>query len=136
MKNEGRINLCFNLDDVRQRTVYDFLRDKGRKKTVAVVGLVLEFMTKEAGEERDRSEKALLEHLERVVREGSAIPLAQEIRDEIAALNKRLDAAHISLSGSQKEDRASRQDQNHFIDEKQEMSDEAFAAFLSFTGSI
>lgn len=135
MKNEGRINLCFNLDDVRQRAVYDFLQDKGKKKTATVVELVLESTMKEADEKRDRAEKALLEHLEQVVRD-STIPLAQEIRAEIAALNKRLDTVQISLSSSRKEDGASRQDQDCFIDEKQEMSDEAFAAFLSFTGSI
>ena len=53
MRNEGRINLSFNLDDVRQKLAYEYLLSLGRKKSVTVVDLVLSTVNKQQEGEKE-----------------------------------------------------------------------------------
>lgn len=44
---EPRINLCFNLNDQRQKIVYDFLRGIKREKTSVVTDIILQQIQQE-----------------------------------------------------------------------------------------
>lgn len=74
MRNEGRINLSFNLDDVRQKLAYEYLLSLGRKKSVTVVDLVLSTVNKqqEGEKKQNESESGLSGHLEQLVMESAA----------------------------------------------------------------
>ena len=70
---EKRINLCFNVDDKRQEIVYDFLMEKGKKKTATVIDLVMAYLSGQS----DRKNPApnigadIAEQVERVIKENS-----------------------------------------------------------------
>ena len=52
---EKRINLCFNVDDKRQEIVYDFLMERGKKKTATVIDLVMAYLSGQS-EKKSRPE--------------------------------------------------------------------------------
>ena len=72
-----RINLCFSIDDPKQKAVYDFLMKAGKNKTKTVVNCVGKAVLEEA---KDRKEQNLLANrlVEAVSnREGSRSDLKQ-----------------------------------------------------------
>ena len=127
MRNEGRINLSFNLDDVRQKLAYEYLLSLGRKKSVTVVDLVLYTVNKqqEGEKKQNESESGLSGHLEQLVMESAA-----ENRDYLIQILDKL-CFIVSAGQGDKENRKSEYPKREAEIAIDEMSEEAFEAFLS-----
>lgn len=133
---EKRINLCFNIADKRQEVVYDFLMEKGKRKTATVIDLVMDYLSGDSGRRvqtaPEVNNRELAEQLGRVVKENlnrSETERIQQSLDKILALLESGVTAN-SKTGKRESDSDS---EMSGLDES-EMSDDAFSAMMSIFG--
>lgn len=124
MKNERRINLCFNLDDPRQKAVYEYLSAAGREKSATVVNIVLQQIASDNRWKNDLMEREVhfAERFESIVKQIDRQRSAQ-LRDELKRIFSEFDLQKKEPSYSQPVEASDC-----------EMSDEAFDAVLAFMG--
>ena len=117
MKNERRINLCFNLDDPRQKVVYEYLSATGREKSATVVNIILQHISSDKRWRNDLMEREVrfTERFESIVK--------QIDQERSAQLRTEFDLSKSKPKPVQ---------QATILDN--EMSEDAFAAVMAFMG--
>lgn len=130
MKDERRINLCFNLDDPRQKAAYEYLSGLGREKTSTVVNIVLQTLAADNRWKNEQLEREVrfVERFESIVRQTELNKIA-DIRKELEEIVKGLD-----LTPRQASNRPSESSERSAPESSNEMSDDAFAAVMAMMG--
>lgn len=130
MKDERRINLCFNLDDPRQKAAYGYLSGLGREKTSTVVNIVLQTLAADNRWKNEQLEREVrfVERFESIVRQTELNKIA-DIRKELEEVVKGLD-----LTPRQASNRLSESSERSDPESSNEMSDDAFAAVMAMMG--
>lgn len=130
MKDERRINLCFNLDDPRQKAAYEYLSGLGREKTSTVVNIVLQTLAADNRWKNEQLEREVrfVERFESIVRQTELNKIA-DIRKELEEVVKGLD-----LTPRQASNRPSESSERSDPESSNEMSDDAFAAVMAMMG--
>ncbi len=130
MKDERRINLCFNLDDPRQKAAYEYLSGLGREKTSTVVNIVLQTLAADNRWKNEQLEREVrfVERFESIVRQTELNKIA-DIRKELEEVVKGLD-----LTPRQASNRLSESSERSDPESSNEMSDDAFAAVMAMMG--
>lgn len=129
-ESERRINLCFNLDDPRQKAVYEYLASAGREKTATVVNIVLQHIMADKRWKNDLMEREVrfVERFESLIRQIEAQRTVQ-LRNELEDIFNNLGLHRTSLQTEQMhEEKANKPCSND------EMSDDAFDAVMAFMG--
>ena len=128
---EKRINLCFNVDDKRQEIVYDFLMEKGKKKTATVIDLVMAYLSGQS----DRKNPApdigadIAEQVGRAIKENSDRTETEKIQRSLDKILALLESG-VTINSSQGDEKIEPEDeQDSFADS--EMSDDAFSAMMT-----
>lgn len=124
MKNERRINLCFNLDDPRQKVVYEYLSATGREKSATVVNIILQHISSDKRWRNDLMEREVrfTERFESIVKQIDQERSAQ-LRTELKQIFSELDLSKLKPKPVQ---------QATILGN--EMSEDAFAAVMAFMG--
>ena len=120
---EKRINLCFNVDDKRQEIVYDFLMEKGKKKTATVIDLVMAYLS---------GQSDIAEQVERAIKENSNRTETEKIQRSLDKILTLLESGVIINSSQGDEKIEPENEQDSLADS--EMSDDAFSAMVSIFG--
>lgn len=132
---EKRINLCFNVDDKRQEIVYDFLMERGKKKTATVIDLVMAYLSGQS----DRKNPApnigadIAEQVERAIKENSNRTETEKIQRSLDKILTLLESGVIINSSQGDEKIEPENEQDSLADS--EMSDDAFSAMVSIFGA-
>ena len=119
---EPRINLCFNLNDQRQKIVYDFLRSIKREKTSVVTDIILkQILCDEQDPLEDLSQKmdALLEK----VTEGNR---------GITGIAEKINGGYVAANVEVHEEPKALEPETESFDESgDDISDEAFTDMMA-----
>lgn len=124
MKNERRINLCFNLDDPRQKAVYEYLSSAGREKSATVVNIILQHISSDKRWRNDLMEREVrfVERFESIVKQSDQQRSAQ-LRTELKQILSELDFSKPKPEPTRPVESSD-----------DEMSDDAFDAVMAFMG--
>lgn len=123
MRNERRINLCFNLDDPRQKAVYEYLISAGREKSSTVVSIILQHIASDNRWRNDMMEREVrfAERFESIVKQVDA-QRAERMKTELFEILKDFNFEKPKQSSSYK------------TVSGDEMSDDAFDAVMALMG--
>lgn len=124
MKDERRINLCFNLDDPRQKTAYEYLSATGREKSATVVNIILQHISSDKRWINDLMEREVLftERFESIVKQIDRERSAQ-LRTELKQILSELDLPKQKTETT-----------HPLASPDDGMSDDAFDAVMAFMG--
>lgn len=135
---QKRINLCFDIEDSKQKEVYDYLFRSGRRKTAVVMTALTQTVMKDAywrSMQMDRDAQ-LCERFASVVRENNSKDEMSELKKSIDELRAKLDNMNVvQVSGNDGQAAAPAPDAAQAAPAKRdepEMSEDAFAAMMSF----
>lgn len=133
---EKRINLCFNIADKRQEVVYDFLMEKGKRKTATVIDLVMAYLSGDSGRRvqavPEVNNGELAEQLGRVVKENLNRGETEKIQQSLDKILALLESG--VTANSKTGERESDSDSEMSGLAESEMSDDAFSAMMSIFG--
>lgn len=126
MKNERRINLCFNIDDPRQKAAYEYLSAAGREKSATVVNIILQYISSDKRWRNDLMEREVrfTERFASIVKQIDQQRSAQ-LKTELKQIFSELDLSNPKSKPEPVQPVASSDD---------EMSDDAFDAVMAFMG--
>lgn len=133
-----RINLCFEIDDARQKIIYDYLQSKGREKTKTAVELMGKALSDQVKEERQKGE--LAENIVALVNKNTQETTSEELKNILSVLlrverkienfSNELSESGTKLSSSP----ASAGEKAEDTDNTTDMNDDVFSAVMSMFG--
>ena len=135
---QKRINLCFDIDDAKQKEVYEYLTRSGRRKTAVVMAALTQTVMKDAywrNMQMDRDAQ-LCERFASIVRENNSSGDLDDIKAAINTIMEKLDnVAVVQATGENPGNAQAISTANapaKPIANEPEMSDAAFEAMMAF----
>lgn len=149
--NQKRTNLCFDIDDYRQRRVYNYLQFMGRgQKTAAVVSAIeSEVFGQGTASSQEKAQTAeisadVMAHFTQAIRDAGAKKEAEQILQgvgriegalkELKKLVEEIPKIASAHQAEQSSEESRRIDGNVPNADEEEMSEDAFAAVMSLFG--
>lgn len=135
---QKRINLCFDIDDAKQKEVYEYLTRSGRRKTAVVMTALTQTVMRDTywrNMQMDRDAE-LCERFANIVRENNSSSELEEVKKVLEAITQKLDTMSVVQVAGKEAD--SNKEINHTnVDapaaaNEPEMSEDAFNAMLAF----
>lgn len=135
---QKRINLCFDIDDAKQKEVYEYLTRSGRRKTAVVMTALIQTVMRDTYWRNMQMERdaELCERFANIVRENNSSNELEKVKKALEAITQKLDTMSVvQLTGKEAD---STEEINHTNADvptaanEPEMSEDAFNAMLAF----
>ena len=135
---QKRINLCFDIDDAKQKEIYEYLNRSGRRKTAVVMTALTQTVMRDTYWRNMQMERdaELCERFANIVRENNSSNELEEVKKALEAITQKLDTMSVvQLTGKETD---STEEINHTNADvptaanEPEMREDAFNAMLAF----
>lgn len=137
---QKRINLCFDVEDEKQKEVYEYLTRSGRRKTAVVMSALTQTLMSDTywrNMQVDRDAE-LCERFASIVRDNNSRKELDEVKKTLGAILEKLDNVSVVKETNNNEpkanDAASTNANKPSRVNEPEMSEDAFDAMMAFMG--
>ena len=135
---QKRINLCFDIDDAKQKEIYEYLNRSGRRKTAVVMTALTQTVMRDTYWRNMQMERdaELCERFANIVRENNSSNELEEVKKALEAITQKLDTMSVvQLTGKETDITEEINHTNADVPtaaNEPEMSEDAFNAMLAF----
>lgn len=134
---QKRINLCFDIDDKKQKEVYEYLTRSGRRKTAVVITALTQTVMRDTYWHNMQMERdtQLCEHFASIVRENNSKKGVEELKVTLKEVLNKLDGITVmtgpGVEAANRNDAVTKINAQTVLDEP-EMSEDVFSAMMAF----
>lgn len=137
---QKRINLCFDVEDEKQKEVYEYLTRSGRRKTAVVTSALTQTLMSDTywrNMQVDRDAE-LCERFASIVRDNNSSKELEDVKKALGNILEKLDNVSVVKGTDNSEpktnDNTNANESNPVRINEPEMSEDAFDAMMAFMG--